>query len=100
MLMESGIAKMIQDAIIRMAILLKPGEITNRTIGVDPRIRHSWLRYDHIDVVMASEFRQQFDTVICDASCVAAAKAIRRQGAASYLPGTPDVAALCIGFSA
>ena len=34
---------MIQDAIKRMAILLKPGEITNRTIGVNPRIRYSWL---------------------------------------------------------
>jgi hypothetical protein len=56
-----------------MAILLKPGEITNRTIGVDPRNRYSWLRYDHIDVVMASELRQQFDAVICDTT------ALRRQ---------------------
>src|SRR6476469_9487310 len=72
-LMESGIAKMIQDAMVRMAILLEPGEITNRAIGVDPRIRHSWLRYDHVDVVMASKFRQQFDAVICDMA------ALRRQ---------------------
>src|SRR5215467_14804457 len=65
---------MIEDAIVLVTVSLKPGDIANRTIGRDPCVCHSRLRDNHIDVVIASELRQQLGAVIRNTS------ALRRQG--------------------
>ncbi len=66
-LVQRGVADMVNNAFVLFRMFFKPVRRTNRQRGVDPRIIDRRLIDDHVDVIVHCQLRQQFRTVVGNA---------------------------------